>query len=613
MIEDDFDQYIKKLNENKSSDFSEKFQNLLLFIKEKYLEDLKISSENIGKEKKGKGKGKSLNKNSYLKREQTSNSKVIDIIADEMTCPISSEPEDQLCILKCQHILSLNNLKLLKQKICPKCREKIEENDIRYLPQISIYKNLYTKFSESGHIIPPIKSENSDQIYDSDDSDNSEADLILAKKKKSINSIIKLNSNISLSSILSRNSKKQHPTYQNIIKEINEKHYEKAESLCKEFLNFFPKSYSLRCILGYIYRCLKNYEQAHFYLKEAINLKPKEPIAYLICGEIFFWQSNYSEAINNLEKSKNYKAKINKLYIILGNSYLFNKDYYDAYDNYNIVLENSPDNYLCLKNSACNYAKINLYNRALEKLDKLLNTNKDDSLILCYYGEILYNIRQYSKAISYFTKANIIDPENTHNLNKRAIAYYTLQDYNKVSLDLDKVIQLDPLNSLAYYLRCLIYYAKRDIDNAIMVFKKCKELLDFNDTLAKTQLFHLEYLLNKNNSTELNNILIRINQISNIKDSELLILVRCKVYVELKMYHEAMLDLNLLYDKNLYYSRIILYISYTYLLREITDFWLYLNVNNNNNDLSKLGIVNEFSKYMYESKRMFNLLTSYNI
>ncbi|PKY35963.1 TPR-like protein, partial [Rhizophagus irregularis] len=383
------------LNENKSSDFSEKFQNLLLFIKEKYLEDLKISSENIGKEKKGKGKGKSLNKNSYLKREQASNSNVIDIIADEITCPISSEPEDQLCILKCQHILSLNNLKLLKQKICPKCREKIEENDIRYLPQNSIYKNLYTKFSESGHIIPPIKSENSDQIYDSDDSDNSEADLILAKKKKSINSIIQLKSNISLSSILPKFSKKQHPTYQNIIKEINEKHYEKAESLCKEFLNFFPKSYSLRCILGYIYRCLKNYEQAHFYLKEAINLKPKEPIAYLICGEIFFWQSNYNEAINNLKKSKNYKAKINNLYIILGNSYLFYKGYGDANSSYNIALNNNPDNYLCLKNRAYIYEKQEDYLVALNALDKLLNTNKDDSLILCYYGEILYNIGQY--------------------------------------------------------------------------------------------------------------------------------------------------------------------------------------------------------------------------
>ncbi|PKY62903.1 hypothetical protein RhiirA4_529562, partial [Rhizophagus irregularis] len=93
MIDDDFDQYIKELKEIKSSDFSEKFQNLLLFIKEKYLEDLKILSENIGKEKKGKGKGKSINQNSYLKREQTSNSNVIDIIADEMTCPVSSEPE----------------------------------------------------------------------------------------------------------------------------------------------------------------------------------------------------------------------------------------------------------------------------------------------------------------------------------------------------------------------------------------------------------------------------------------------------------------------------------------------------------------------------------------
>ncbi|EXX63567.1 hypothetical protein GLOIN_2v1488344 [Rhizophagus irregularis DAOM 181602=DAOM 197198] len=107
-------------------------------------------------------------------------------------------------------------------------------------------------------------------------------------------------------------------------------------------------------------------------------------------------------------------------------------------------------------------------------LDKLLNINKDDSLILCYYGEILCNtMKQYSKSISYFTKANIIDPENTHNLNKRAIAYYTLQDYNKVLLDLDKVIQLDPLNNLAYYLKCLTYYTKKDIDNTIMVFEKC--------------------------------------------------------------------------------------------------------------------------------------------
>ncbi len=42
-----------------------------------------------------------------------------------------------------------------------------------------------------------------------------------------------------------------------------EKIMKKLESLYKEFLNFFPKSYSLRCILACIYMCLNNYEQAH--------------------------------------------------------------------------------------------------------------------------------------------------------------------------------------------------------------------------------------------------------------------------------------------------------------------------------------------------------------
>src|SRR6266498_319130 len=148
---------------------------------------------------------------------------------------------------------------------------------------------------------------------------------------------------------------------------------------------------------------------------------------------------------------------------------------------------------LCLKNCAYSYEKRIYYSNTLKMLDKLLNINKEDSLILCYYGEILCDITHYSKAISYFTKANIIDPENIHNLNKRAVAYYILQEYDKVLLDLDKIIQLDPSNSTAYYLKSITYYTKKDINNAIIAFKKCTELsLNYNNILAKVQLFHLE-------------------------------------------------------------------------------------------------------------------------
>ncbi|GES87389.1 hypothetical protein GLOIN_2v1784016 [Rhizophagus clarus] len=113
---------------------------------------------------------------------------------------------------------------------------------------------------------------------------------------------------------------------------------------------------------------------------------------------------------------------------------------------------------------------------------------------------------QYSKAIPYFTKANIIDPENIHNLNQKAIVYYILQEYSKDLSDLNEIIQLDSSNSSAYYLKYLIIYHTK---NDIILIKKYTELLKvFNsdDNLTKIQFFHLEYLLNKNSPEDLNNI-----------------------------------------------------------------------------------------------------------
>ncbi|PKY57988.1 TPR-like protein, partial [Rhizophagus irregularis] len=207
--------------------------------------------------------------------------------------------------------------------------------------------------------------------------------------------------------------------------------------------------------------------------------------------------------------------------------------------NYNIALKNDSNNYLCLKNCAYIYEKQGDYLNALKILVKLLIINEEDSLILCYYGEILYNMTQYSKAILYFTKANIIDPENIHNLNKRAITYYILKEYDNALSDLDKIIQLDPLNSSVYYLKSLIYYTKNDINNAKISFKKYASLLNSDNFLAKIQLYHLGYLLNENTSKDLNNILTKINQIPNISENKLLLLIRCKIHIELNKYYEA--------------------------------------------------------------------------
>jgi tetratricopeptide (TPR) repeat protein len=105
------------------------------------------------------------------------------------------------------------------------------------------------------------------------------------------------------------------------MKELEEKNYKKAEHLCKEFLITFPKSYSMRCILAYTYRCLNNYEQAHLYLNEVIKLKVKKPDALYIRGKNHLRQGNYNDAVKDLMSPINYNAKINNLYTMIGISY----------------------------------------------------------------------------------------------------------------------------------------------------------------------------------------------------------------------------------------------------------------------------------------------------
>ncbi|GBC32166.2 hypothetical protein GLOIN_2v1846730 [Rhizophagus irregularis DAOM 181602=DAOM 197198] len=313
------------------------------------------------------------------------------------------------------------------------------------------------------------------------------------------------------------------------------------------------------------------------------------------------WQSKYDEAIGNIKKSLELKSKINNLYILLGNSHLLRKysngyiDYTEAIENCNIALKNDPNNYLCLKNCAYSYEKEGDYSNTLNLLDKLLNINKD-SLVLCYYGEILYNMTQYRKAISYFTKAYTIDPENVHNLNRRAITYCVIKEYDKVLSDLDKIIQLDPLNSSAYYLKSLMYYTKNDNNNAKVSFKKYAELLNSDNILAKIQLFHLEYLLNKNSSKDLNNIYTKIDQIYNysLYENEFLRFIKCKICIELKEYSKAKSLLNY----------IIGFTFIGYFMKDHPDFWSYLYevYGINKCDFTEFGIVYDFMEVIVKKK-----------
>ncbi|CAG8617420.1 10377_t:CDS:2 [Funneliformis caledonium] len=129
MTEIDFNQYAQKLYEiNSNNGSSERFQCLLSFVKEKCHQDLIMLNDDIGK-----GKRKMFRQNTYFKEQTLNSRKILDIITDEMTCPISLALEDQFYLLKCQHKISYNTYNKLRQKKCPICRERIEDNDVKFV------------------------------------------------------------------------------------------------------------------------------------------------------------------------------------------------------------------------------------------------------------------------------------------------------------------------------------------------------------------------------------------------------------------------------------------------------------------------------------------------
>ncbi|RGB38574.1 hypothetical protein C1646_665286 [Rhizophagus diaphanus] len=172
-------------------------------------------------------------------------------------------------------------------------------------------------------------------------------------------------------------------------------------------------------------------------------------------------------------------------------------------------------------------------------------------------------MEKYNDAILYFTEAANIDPENVHNLNRRAMTYIALREYNKALSDLNNIIRLDISNILAHYCKGLIYFIMEDNNNSMAAFKKCIEL-DPNNDIEKmylkdscnylSQISNIDY--NLKCSPNYHNLIAEINQFANdnqstnINHDNSLLFMRCKINIELKQYEEAALDLFRLFEQN---------------------------------------------------------------
>ncbi|EXX61933.1 hypothetical protein RirG_166520 [Rhizophagus irregularis DAOM 197198w] len=143
-----------------------------------------------------------------------------------------------------------------------------------------------------------------------------------------------------------------------------------------------------------------------------------------------------------------------------------------------------------------------------------------------------------------------------------------------------------------------------DNSNSMVAFKKCIELDPKND-LEKmylkessnylTQISNIDY--NSKCLPNYHNLIANISEFANINYDESLLLMRCKIYIELKKYEDAVLDLDRLFELNDD-------ISFAYLLQKYSDFWLYMCKSYIINYYTQLGITNNFDLYMYRGRHI---------
>src|SRR5260370_32718453 len=80
--------------------------------------------------------------------------------------------------------------------------------------------------------------------------------------------------------------------------------------------------------------------------------------------------------------------------------------------------------------------------------------------------------KDYEKAISLFSQAIALNPEEPSSFVWRGIAYNGKKEYDKAITDFNKAIQLDPNNPHAFYNRGNTFRDKEQYDDAIADFNE---------------------------------------------------------------------------------------------------------------------------------------------
>ena len=257
--------------------------------------------------------------------------------------------------------------------------------------------------------------------------------------------------------------------------------------------------------LAYLY---ENYEAAIDFYNKAINQAPNYRDAYVGRGEVYYALKQYDAAIADYNRAIKLSPQgAAAIYVSRAEAYHAKNDYDQALEDCTTALELQPDYLGAYYRRSWVYTDLGEYDKAIASSAAARSLAPNDAHVnyrsaLAYevYGDALFKIDEYDKALSQYTLAISLyafayDAATSHPEAKdmtrfiariqaararvcflRAGIYVQRRELDNALSDFSTTIQLDSANYLAFQLRGDLYYALERYREAIRDYTRLIEL-----------------------------------------------------------------------------------------------------------------------------------------
>ncbi|RIB30050.1 hypothetical protein C2G38_2238525 [Gigaspora rosea] len=425
---------------------------------------------------------------------------ILNIIADELTCPITKQITGDFLILSCGHSISTyainkwEEITKIENRLfeCPFCKNKIELKSTYNLPKNKILEGLYEKLEQAGYF-EKLSEEQilSNKIFMAED------DLFLKFNRYKIfqDSFI---SKLSTSILQKVQPKVMLPAFNKANKAEQKKDYEAVIIWLTQVLQLHPKSYSTRCRRAFASYKLKMYSKAKDDLDIAIKLKPLKLLAYIYRSFIFHGMNRYEDSLSDLNKSLEIDPNNALALRARGSIYFSLERYEESLADLNKSLEIEPNNAWTLGNRGVTYHLLRRYEESLTDLNKSLEIEQNNSWLFGNRGDTYCMLERYEESLADLNKSvrgktysmlnryeeSLVDlnksleiePNNANALKIRGDIYRKLKRYEESFADLNKSLEIKPNNAETLRNRGETYYMLKRYDKSLTDFNKSLEI-----------------------------------------------------------------------------------------------------------------------------------------